>query len=69
MKDLQIRTSAALQGWFVALKNRTEGATAAEYALLVALIAVAIITAVSFLGKSITGVFDKTGKTLSSATS
>jgi pilus assembly protein Flp/PilA len=53
----------------VALKNRTEGATAAEYALLVALIAVAIITAVSFLGKSITGVFDKTGKTLSSATS
>jgi pilus assembly protein Flp/PilA len=69
MKDLQIRTSAALQGWFVALKARTEGATAAEYALLVALIAVAIITAVSFLGGSIKDVFNKTGNTLSSSTS
>jgi pilus assembly protein Flp/PilA len=69
MKDLQIRTSAALQGWFVALKTRTEGATAAEYALLVALIAVAIITAVSLLGGSIKSVFAKTATTLSSASS
>jgi pilus assembly protein Flp/PilA len=67
MKDLQIRTSAAVQGWFVALKHRTEGATAAEYALLVALIAVAIIAAVSLLGGSIKSVFTKTGDTLSSA--
>jgi pilus assembly protein Flp/PilA len=69
MRDLQFRMSAAIQGWAAALKSRTEGATAAEYALLVALIAVAIIVAVRFLGESITGVFDKTGKTLSSATS
>jgi pilus assembly protein Flp/PilA len=69
MKDFQIRMSAAAVGWAAALKNRTDGATAAEYALLVALIAVAIIAAVSFLGSSITGVFDKTGSTLSGATS
>lgn len=67
MKDLQIRTSAAIQGWFVALKNRTEGATAAEYALLVALIAVAIIIAVKVLGQSIKGVFEKTSSTLVTA--
>ncbi len=69
MKDLTIRSTAAVQAWAVALKNRTEGATAAEYALLVALIAVAIIVAVRLLGNSIAGVFTKTGNTLSSATS
>jgi pilus assembly protein Flp/PilA len=69
MRDLQIRMSAAVHGWAVAIKARTEGATAAEYALLVALIAVAIITAVSFLGGSIKDVFNKTGNTLSSSTS
>ena len=69
MRDLQFRVSAAIQGWAAALKSRAEGATAAEYALLVALIAVAIIAAVRFLGSSISGVFDSTGDTLSSATS
>lgn len=69
MKDLSIRSAAAVQAWAVSLKNRTEGATAAEYALLVALIAVAIIVAVRFLGTSISSVFNKTGSTLSQATS
>ena len=69
MKDLSIRSAAAVQAWAVSLRNRTEGATAAEYALLVALIAVAIIVAVTLLGKSIAGVFTKTGDTLSGATS
>jgi pilus assembly protein Flp/PilA len=69
MKDLTIRASVALQAWAATVKDRTEGATAAEYALLVALIAVAIIVAVKFLGDQITGVFNKTGNTLSSATS
>ncbi|MFN0027240.1 MAG: Flp family type IVb pilin [Acidimicrobiales bacterium] len=67
MKDLAIRSTAAVQAWAVALKNRTEGATAAEYALLVALIAVAIIVAVRVLGESISGVFTRTGNTLNSA--
>ncbi|MFN0027241.1 MAG: Flp family type IVb pilin [Acidimicrobiales bacterium] len=67
MKDLAIRSTAAVQAWAVTLKNRTEGATAAEYALLVALIAVAIIVAVRALGTSISGVFTRTGNTLNSA--
>ncbi len=67
MKDLTIRSTAAVQAWAVALKHRSEGATAAEYALLVALIAVAIIVAVRLLGNSIAGVFTRTGNTLNSA--
>ena len=69
MKDLSVRSAVAVQAWVVALKRRTEGATAAEYALLVALIAVAIIVAVTVLGKSIATVFSKTGSSLNSATS
>jgi len=67
MKNMSMRGAAAVQAWMVALRDRNEGATAAEYALLVALIAVAIITAVKFLGTSISGVFTKTGSTLSNA--
>lgn len=69
MNDMTVRATAAVQAWAVAVKNRTEGATAAEYALLVALIAVAIIVAVRFLGTSISSVFNSTGSTLSQATS
>ena len=38
-----------------------EGATAVEYALMVALIAVAIIAAVRFLGTSVSGKFSDVG--------
>ena len=44
------------------------GATAIEYGLIAALIAVAIIVAVRTLGSTIADVFDKTSTTLSSAT-
>lgn len=67
MSDLKLRSAAALHAWVLSLRDRTEGATAAEYALLVALIAVAIIVAVRFLGEQITGVFERTGSTLNSA--
>ena len=40
------------------LINREKGATAVEYALIVALIAVAIIAAVAALGGGITGAFN-----------
>ena len=36
-----------------------EGATAVEYAIMVALIAVVIITAVVFLGESVSNIFDE----------
>lgn len=45
--------------------TREQGATAVEYALMVALIAIAIITAVTFLGDSISSSFNETGKTIS----
>ena len=41
------------------LISKEKGATAVEYALIVALIAVAIIAAVAALGGGITGAFEK----------
>ena len=40
------------------LRGSDEGATAVEYGLMVALIAVVIIGAVTLLGESISGLFD-----------
>ena len=45
-----------LMRWFRVIKNEW-GASAVEYALLVALIAVAIITSVTLLGTKLKGVF------------
>ena len=44
--------------------RREEGATAVEYALMVALIAVAIITAVQFLGSRLNITFNNVGSKL-----
>jgi pilus assembly protein Flp/PilA len=41
--------------------TREQGATAVEYALMVALIAIAIIAAVTFLGGAISDSFNSTG--------
>lgn len=40
-----------------ALKNRQEGASLVEYALLVVLIAIVAIAAITAAGKSISGIF------------
>jgi pilus assembly protein Flp/PilA len=45
--------------------TREQGATAVEYALMVALIAIAIIAAVTFLSGAISTSFNKTGNTIS----
>ena len=57
-------------GLYVAFKNRLaseEGATAVEYALMIALIALVVVLAVTFLGQQTSSVFDnetlKTGLT------
>ncbi|GAB3065676.1 Flp family type IVb pilin [Phycicoccus sp. Root563] len=39
--------------------NREEGATAVEYGLMVALIAIVIIAAVVLLGNNLSGLFNK----------
>lgn len=46
-----------LKKWYIALRDKMDGATAVEYALIVALIAVAIIAAVWALGDQLKTVF------------
>jgi pilus assembly protein Flp/PilA len=49
----------------MALPKTERGASAVEYGLLVALIAIIIIVAVSALGTKLSGVFDRTQSSLS----
>jgi len=48
--------------------NDESGATAIEYGLIAALIAVGIIAAATFLGNSLSGLFNHIGNTMTSAT-
>jgi pilus assembly protein Flp/PilA len=51
----------------LAAKAKTErGASAVEYGLLVALIAIIIIVAVTLLGKNLSGIFNKTATSIGS---
>jgi pilus assembly protein Flp/PilA len=45
-------------------KTRDRGATAVEYGLMVALIAIVIIAAVTFLGTTLSGLFSSTGSAI-----
>ena len=49
-----------------ALPKSDRGASAVEYGLLVALIAIAIIVAITALGGNLSGVFNKTNSSLPS---
>ncbi len=51
-------------GWKALVADEEEGATAVEYALMVALIAVAIIGAVSALGTNLSTVFTNVANTI-----
>jgi pilus assembly protein Flp/PilA len=53
---LQLITS--FQTWLAARSSDERGATAVEYGLMVALIAVAIIVAVTLLGDNLSSLFD-----------
>jgi len=55
------RTYLGLGGLASVELEREEGQTLAEYALILALIAVVVIGAVIFLGGQITDLFDKIG--------
>jgi pilus assembly protein Flp/PilA len=62
---LQLMTG--VQTWFADLKLRAQderGATAVEYALMVALIAVVIIGAVAFIGTSANDKFTTVGNSI-----
>jgi pilus assembly protein Flp/PilA len=51
----------------IRLLKEEQGATAIEYGLIAALIAVAIIAALTLLGDSLTGIFTNTSTTLDNA--
>lgn len=56
---------AMLVTWIEASSlEREEGQTLAEYALILALIAVAVIAAVTFLGGSISSMFSSVGSSI-----
>jgi pilus assembly protein Flp/PilA len=65
-----LRTYTGVTTWWADLKLRAKeegGATAVEYALMVALIAVVIIGAVTFLGTSSRDKFQTVGDSVSGA--
>jgi pilus assembly protein Flp/PilA len=61
---MMLRLYTGVTTWWNDLKSRAEeeyGATAVEYALMVALIAVVILAAVAFLGKAASNQFSTVG--------
>ena len=65
-----LRIYTGVTTWWSDLKVRAEeekGATAVEYALMVALIAVMIIAAVAFLGKAASNKFSTVGSAVNGA--
>ncbi|MDH4144276.1 MAG: Flp family type IVb pilin [Acidimicrobiia bacterium] len=69
MNEVSIRIAAAFKTLQTRVQVWQEGATAAEYALLVALIAVAIIGGATLLGGSIKDAFSDTGNHIANKTS
>jgi pilus assembly protein Flp/PilA len=64
-----LRIYTGVSTWWSDLKGRAAeegGATAVEYALMVALIAVVIIAAVAFIGKSASTQFNSVGTAVNS---
>ena len=59
VNDFGRKVSASYLSMVAAIRERQEGATAAEYALLVALISVVIIGTVTLLGAQINAAFAK----------
>ena len=65
-----LKLYTGLQTWWADLKGRAteeHGATAVEYALMVALIAVVIILAVTFIGTSAESKFNQVGSAVNNA--
>ncbi len=65
MFDKMFLTLQMLRGDFAARFDTEEGATAVEYGLLVALIAVAIILAVTNVGNALVALFNDVASNLS----
>jgi pilus assembly protein Flp/PilA len=69
-EQMFLRMYTGLQSWWGSLRERTreeEGATAVEYALMVALIAAVIILAVTFIGTEAESKFYEVGSAVEGA--
>jgi pilus assembly protein Flp/PilA len=65
-----LKLYTGLQTWWADLKDQAteeHGATAVEYALMIALIAVVIIVAVTFIGTSASSKFSEVGSGINNA--
>ena len=67
MNDFGRKVAASYLSMVTKLRDRQEGATAAEYALLVALISVVIIGTVTLLGQQINTAFTKVQNAITTA--
>ena len=54
----EVKEVNKLLKWYIALRYKMTGASAVEYGLIVALIAVVIIIAVTLLGTNLRDIFD-----------
>jgi Flp pilus assembly pilin Flp len=61
MSDILLRPYVRVQTTIAALRNREEGQTITEYALIIASIAVLLIIAMLFLAGKIDNLFSETG--------
>jgi len=65
-----LRVYTGVAAWWADLRTRAQeekGATAVEYALMVALIAIVIIAAVAFLGHAVSNKFSTVGSGVNNA--
>ena len=65
-----LRVYTGVAAWWADLRTRAleeKGATAVEYALMVALIAIVIIAAVAFLGHAVSNKFSTVGSGVNNA--
>jgi Flp pilus assembly pilin Flp len=65
MSDILLRPYVRVQATIDALRNREEGQTITEYALIIASIAILLIIAMLFLGGKIDDLFSSTGSSVS----
>ena len=67
MTDLLMRPVIALQVWVHELREREDGQTTTEYAILLGFLAIAIIIALFFLRNVLRGLFSNAASSVSNA--
>jgi len=66
LMKIVVASYLGIGGLFDKMRDDERGATAVEYGLMVALIAIVIIAAVTLLGGNLNGLFNKTATTVHS---